>query len=62
MNCNERFNSAFENTQKNKTPSPRTPKTPARKLTPKHLTLEQNPSVENVQNPSVENFQNPVVD
>ena len=53
-NCNEQFDTVRELTQhlkthkKNKTPSPRTPKTPAKKLTPKHLTLKQNPSVENV--------------
>ena len=64
-NCNERSDAVRDLTQhlktykRNKTPSPRTPKTPARKLTPKHLTLEQNPSIENVQNPSVQNVQNP---
>ena len=57
--------------KRNKTPSPRTPKYPTRKLTPKCLTLEQIPSVQTVQdpvvdkpkqNPSVQNVHHPVVD
>ena len=55
-NCNEPFDIVRDLTQhlkthkKNNTPSPRTPKTP------KCLTLEQNPSFENVQNHQLKMF------